>query len=125
MSSGYRHHVPGRLRVRTERIKNRPAAASAVEQLMATVAGVQRAQATALTGSVTVHYDAAATTAVTVLSVLHAHGYIQDCSLPEWRTAQRNPAGGELAARIASRVASALAEKALERAVATLIAAAL
>jgi hypothetical protein len=121
MSSSYRHHVPGRLRVRSERIKNRPTAAAAVESLIAAAPGVQRVKGNTITGSVTVNYEPSATTAAAILDLLQTHGYIQDCSLPPYR----HVPAGDLTARIGSRVAKALAEKALERAFAALIAAAL
>lgn len=122
--SSYRHHVPGRLRIRSRRIKNQPAAADAVQQLMRSVPGVQAALANTLTGSVTIHYDVA-TTADSLVGVLHAHGYIQDPSIPQSQPSLPNGEGADVAGRIASRLAGAVAEKAVERAVFAMIAAVL
>ena len=125
MSTDYRHHVPGRLRVRSSRIKQQALAAADAQSTLSVLAGVARVESNVLTGSVTIHYNPATITAEHLLHHLHSGGYIDGCELPQPPPPRIARTGSNPAARIMTSVASALAEKALERTLATLIAAAL
>jgi Heavy metal associated domain 2 len=51
------HRVEGRLRLRVNRIKNRPSSAASLQASLKTVGGVTDASANPLTGSVLIVYD--------------------------------------------------------------------
>jgi hypothetical protein len=125
MDSAYVHHVPGRLRVRTARIKNDGRAARTAEELLASVAGVQRTAANTVTGSLTLHYDGAKTCVDELLRFLKTHQYVDERVVPI-RQRSAWPAGsGEIALSVVSRLAKIAAEKAIERSLMTLVAAVL
>lgn len=123
MESVYVHHVPGRLRVRTSRIRNDERAARAAEELMASVPGVQRATTNTVTGSLTLHYDGAKTCVDELLPVLKAHQYIDArfATIPQPSFPQIGST--DIAVRLASRLARIAAEKAIERSLLSLVAA--
>jgi Heavy metal associated domain 2 len=73
----YIHNTPGRLRVRTEAVRNRPAAAEAVRALVAGTPHVYSVEANPLTGSITVRYDHARMDASTLLGILRGNGYLE------------------------------------------------
>jgi hypothetical protein len=121
----YRHHVPGRLRIRTARIKGNVEAARVAERLVGSEPGVTRIDTNTATGSITVHYDVKSTSVSAVMAALHAHGYLADPSVPKEFVLRKSRTTERLAARALSSIAAMVAEKALERTVATLIAAVL
>ena len=51
------HHIPGRVRVHVPKAKGNPGACKSINDLALSIPGIQRIQASALTGSVVVHYD--------------------------------------------------------------------
>lgn len=75
----YVHHTPGRLRVRTPVIWKREYKALAAERLYAGFDGVYLVRASALTGSVVVHFDPE------IVSVEAVAGRLVEASyLPAW-----------------------------------------
>jgi copper chaperone CopZ len=73
----YIHHVPGRLRVRTQLLKRDENRARAAEQIVQAIYGVTSARANALTGSITVNFQRDVVSADTVLETLAARGYYE------------------------------------------------
>ncbi|MEW6218756.1 MAG: HMA2 domain-containing protein [Thermodesulfobacteriota bacterium] len=70
----YKHHVPGRLRIRSPRVRRNEAAAQETERLISQLAGVRSVQANPVTGSVTVQYDRERLTPVAILRLLEREG---------------------------------------------------
>lgn len=62
------HFTPGRLRVRVDHLKDNPALANQVQDLLAGVEGVETVKANALTGSLLIQYDPAQTASLDVLT---------------------------------------------------------
>jgi hypothetical protein len=73
----YIHNIPGRLRVRTEAVRNNSAAAAAARALLAATPHVLSVETNPLTGSITVHYDPAGLSAPPLLGILRRHGYLE------------------------------------------------
>jgi hypothetical protein len=71
----YFHSVRGRLRVKSPAIKNRPAKAEEVKELLSSVKGVNSSITNTVTGSIVVLYDHELTDASGVLAVLEKKGY--------------------------------------------------
>jgi hypothetical protein len=53
------HHVPGRIRIKVLRLRDKPQACKAIDDMAAAIQGVQSIKAHPVTGSVLVHYDKA------------------------------------------------------------------
>jgi hypothetical protein len=64
------HTMPGRVRLRVDKVKGNPAFAQKAQDKLGRVPGVKRVEAQPLTGSVLVYYDAAALLAEGTLAVL-------------------------------------------------------
>ena len=73
----YIHHVPGRLRIRTPRLKRDALHAEAVEAFVQTIEGVTAVRASSVTGSITVGYQRDVVKAETILEALALRGYYQ------------------------------------------------
>lgn len=70
----YVHHVPGRLRLKSPVIKERPGKATAVKEIMEGFDGIQDVSANSVTGSIVVHYDARLLKPEAILNMLKVHG---------------------------------------------------
>lgn len=68
--SYYIHDLPGRLRIKTPKVKNNKEAACAVESLLVTMAGVASVAVNTTTGSCLVNYDPEKAKRDDILSVL-------------------------------------------------------
>lgn len=108
----YVHHVHGRLRVRSRRLRNNASALHGLCDRLNALPGIREARGNALTGSVLVHYDPAVTTVESIWERLHREGLAP---------APRPDLGGngsrmdEAADRIASFAVNYAVEKLIER----------
>jgi hypothetical protein len=73
----YIHHVPGRLRIRTPRLKRDTSRAQAAEAFMLTIEGVTAARANSVTGSITLSYQRDVVGPEKILDALALRGYYQ------------------------------------------------
>ena len=76
MPSAYIHDIPGRLRVRTDAIKNDERAAAAVRRLLISIPASTMVETNTLTGSITVTYDPDSATAREMIVTLVRHRYL-------------------------------------------------
>ncbi len=116
----YIHHVPGRLRIRTPKLKRDDRRAKAAEQLLQSIDGVRSVRANAVTGSITLMYERDTVDSATILRALALHGYYEPDTVRH--------ADGQLhdmAARTGGKLSKALfgfvVEKAFERSAVALI----
>ncbi len=70
----YIHHVPGRLRVRTQAFRCQPSRIRAAADRLAGLDGIQEVAANAQAGSITVHYDPQLRTQAELLGLLEDFG---------------------------------------------------
>ncbi|MFH2093307.1 MAG: HMA2 domain-containing protein [Pseudomonadota bacterium] len=71
------HVVPGRLRVKLEKLKNNPYQLDRVKELLK-IEGVHKIKSTSLTGSMVIEYDNLTTTPEAILTILDKNGYSID-----------------------------------------------
>jgi copper chaperone CopZ len=71
----YIHHVPGRLRIRTPKLKRDDGRARDAEQLLQSIDGVSSVRANTMTGSITLMYERDTVNSETILRALEQHGY--------------------------------------------------
>jgi hypothetical protein len=129
----YIHDIPGRLRIRCGGLRKNETRATAVREALASMTGVKSVVVNPLTGSATLHYDAAALTVPAVLAVLKAHGCFDD-AVSGRRPVIHRPAIGTTGATrsraatttqpswLTKAVAGFLVEKAIERSLHALVA---
>jgi len=71
----YIHHVPGRLRIRTPKLKRDAGRAKTAEQLLQSINGVSSVRANDVTGSITLIYERDTVSSEEILRTLARHGY--------------------------------------------------
>jgi hypothetical protein len=71
----YFHHIPGRLRVKSPLLKKNPPLVNQVQQLLASIHGVNSIAPNLLTGSVVIQYDPQQASSEDILHTLTRAGY--------------------------------------------------
>ncbi len=110
---GYLHQLPGRLRVRSDVLKQNPKLASELLTAIGMMPGVRSVDVSILTGSVLVHYDPLRGSSDQVVAALRGHGVVHDATAP----ATSSSRGSSLRRTIGNAVLAAVLQQALERAV--------
>jgi hypothetical protein len=121
---GYIHHIPGRLRLRSELVKRNDARAAEAVAFLRSIAGVHSAAANPLTGSLTIHYNTALTTGDALYKALKEAGWLtpRQTLLPPPPPAPVL-GGSAVGVKIAKKLTLFALEQAAERSLAALIAA--
>lgn len=128
----YIHHVPGRLRVRLAGAKNNPTKTQSLRTLLRSTPGVLSVTASAVTGSVLVHYDSRYTSAPALLQQLRARDARQPVSttailrpsvIRASAAANHQPFTTRIRRRVAKAAIDFIVDKAVEKATYALIAA--
>ena len=112
--SHYIHHVPGRLRVRTQSLRCQPSRVEAAARRLSELDGVGPVAINARAGSITVHYDPAQRTQGELLDLIEELG----CIGARRTTA---PHGGQVANLFGKALVGALAQTVAQRSVQTLV----
>ncbi|EIJ40979.1 hypothetical protein BegalDRAFT_0053 [Beggiatoa alba B18LD] len=73
----YIHHIPGRLRVRTDRLRHATCQSTELSELLLQLKGVESCQINPKTGSLLVHYDVTCLTGDDILYQLHKVGCLE------------------------------------------------
>lgn len=73
----YIHHVPGRLRIRSPKLKRDAGRAKAAEELLQSIGGVSSVRANDVTGSITLTYERDTVSSEEILRTLERHGYYE------------------------------------------------
>jgi hypothetical protein len=110
------HHVPGRMRVRSPRVKNNHRHAQALEQFLRGLDGVGEASASTVTGSVVVHYAVGETSGQAILDRLKTSGFLVAHPEP-------TPPVISLSKSVGQRALETVVEKLVERSAVALISA--
>jgi hypothetical protein len=128
--SHYVHHVPGRLRIKSQVFKNSGGDAVAVRRLLDDLVGVHAIEINQLTGSLLVRYDKSLLSSSKILGLLVANGFINHLPDLGRRPAPRRiPASlrehaiRNLIAALPRIIADIVVEKLLQRAALALVAA--
>jgi hypothetical protein len=114
------HHVPGRLRVRSPRLKRNARLAETARRELGLVAGITGVRVTEVTGSITLTYDVGTLGKQDLLELLLARGWITADLLAEPSSPGSAARAGEV---LAKATVALLVEKAIERSTIALIAA--
>lgn len=118
--STYVHHVPGRLRIHTAAVKRNPEAAAFARQRLSAMAGVLSAEASTVTGSVTLRYDPATISHHDIFAELRRAGYSHGSPAEDGPPGPESIVNG-YADVVAEKIAAFVVKKVLERSAAALI----
>lgn len=110
----YIHHVPGRLRVRTQAFRCQPSRVQQAAQRLRAMEGVGDVEINSAAGSITVRYDPDRCTHRALLAVLEDLGCVR---APRLSSSQ----GGEMAGLFGKALVGALAQTLAQRSVQTLV----
>lgn len=118
----YMHQVPGRIRVRSPRLKNNTRRATEVRSRLMFLPGIMSVDTNPLTGSLTVRFDESATSSEALLTTLQQQGFSAPTPQP-----QRPLLEDALAQRALGKAGKALCvyllKKAVEESVVAVVAA--
>lgn len=115
----YIHHIPGRLRVRTQSFRCRPGQIESASRGLSSLEGVNDVAVNARAGSITVRYDPGQCTQGELLAVLEELGCISG-----QRNSGQQPTGvvgGKAAGLFGKALVGALAQTLAQRSVQTLV----
>lgn len=115
-NKAYIHHIPGRLRVRTQAIKNDRAAATQLQNSLAAIPGVTSASANALTGSTIGTYNTKRVNSEIILDVFRHSGYLGTTHANETMRAVSSPAAWLFTVVILPKLGEAILGWTVERA---------
>lgn len=118
--SHYVHHLPGRLRVKSQTLRRNEHEAAQVREYLDGLHGVTSAEVNTVTGSLLIKYDASLVGAQTLLNSLRGQGIIK--SHPPLQS-EINVGRPDLGQKISDTVVNKLVETMVERSAAALIAA--
>ncbi len=116
--SHYIHHVPGRLRVKSPRLKRNEHEAAQAKGYMDRVDGVLSTEVNTVTGSMLIKYDAKQVAAQTLLNSLRTQGHVHPQQGHE--TGYTGPGIGQ---KLSDTVMNKLVETIIERSATALVAA--
>lgn len=120
----YIHHITGRLRTRYPQLKNNPARARAVEAAIRRLDGVISVEASTITGSLLIRYDAHATRNQALLeSLFQAKRQLGLMQVQHSPARIANPAVPALAESVTDKLLGMAVEKCIERSAFALFAA--
>ncbi len=72
------HHVPGRMRIRSEAVKGNEPRALEAERLLRAVAGVRSVRANTVTGSIVIEYQPGLADLAALAQMLHERGFFAE-----------------------------------------------
>lgn len=117
--SHYFHHVPGRIRIRSRRLRSDLAHAQALVARLLETEGVREVKANERNGSITIHYDRNEATGIQIIGMLAAEGFVPNGQVT---TQSFAPSGdGDLLATFSRAVVGAVAQQTVTRSLSTLV----
>lgn len=110
--TSYTHHVPGRLRIRSAALKSNPEMAEKARAMVAPLPGIKSVETNPLTGSLTLHYRPAVTSAQTICDAVARVGIVvkpvSDCPIRRTGEHLGKAAGAMLMDKLVERSAGLL-----------------
>lgn len=115
----YIHSTPGRLRVRSARLRGSPGEGAQLRAHLLAVSGIRAVEVNDLLGSILIRYDSALISVAEVWSALFRSGHVQDLRPPQAGDADSPLA--VLTGTVSRRLVEMLAEKIAEASVAAVL----
>jgi len=117
----YVHHIPGRLRVKSPRLKGNAGEGAAIKASLMALEGVEAAETNTVTGSVTVSYDPERCDADKITAYLQATGHLRQAVAP---MIAEPPSGAAMSIDpLAHMIMTAVLKKLIERSATAMVAA--
>jgi hypothetical protein len=110
----YCHITPGRLRVKTAKIRQNAGEAEKVRVMLRAMPGIETVSVNALTGSITVMHSGSAAESESILSVLKDEGYVKDLQVAGEGDPPMESFLSRFGATVGKVVLGAVVEKAFE-----------
>lgn len=117
--STYIHHVPGRLRIKSPRLKRNAHAAEQTRDHIESLHGVHSTEVNTVTGSLLIKYDSSLVGGQTLLNTLRSLGHL----MPHHTHDEIHYQGPGIGQKVSDTVVNKLLETVIERSATALIAA--
>jgi hypothetical protein len=117
--SHYFHHVPGRIRIRSRRLRSDVAHAESLVARLVETEGVNDVRINERNGSITIHYDRSAATGIQIIGMLASEGFVPNGQVTEQRGAASGD--GDLFAAFSRAIVGAVAQQTVTRSLSTLV----
>ncbi|MFW5816031.1 MAG: HMA2 domain-containing protein [Wenzhouxiangella sp.] len=117
--SHYFHHVPGRIRIRSRRLRSNVAHAQALVAHLLETEGVQDVKTNERNGSITIHYDRSEATGIRIIGMLASEGFVPNGQVTQQTSAASGD--GDLFAAFSRAVVGAVAQQTVTRSLSTLV----
>lgn len=117
--SHYFHHVPGRIRIRSKRLRSDVAHAEALVKRLMETEGVREVKTNARNGSITIQYDRSEATGIQIIGMLAAEGFVPNGQVTQQSTPE--PGEGDLMTAFSRALVGAVAQQTVTRSLTTLV----
>lgn len=117
--SHYFHHVPGRIRIRSRRLRADVAHTQALVARLMETEGVKEVKTNERNGSITINYDRSEATGIQIIGMLASEGFVPNGQVTEQRSAA--PGEGDLFAAFSRAIVGAVAQQTVTRSLSTLV----
>jgi hypothetical protein len=117
--SHYFHHVPGRIRIRSRRLRADVAHTEGLVKRLMETEGVREVKTNVRNSSITIQYDRSEATGIQIIGMLAAAGFV-----PNGQVTQQNAsesADGDLMAAFSRALVGAVAQQTVTRSLTTLV----
>jgi hypothetical protein len=115
--SHYFHHVPGRIRVRSKRLRSDVKRTESLVSRLADTEGVREVKLNERNCSITIRYDRSEATGIQIIGMLAAEGFVPNGQV----TQQRGSDDGDLMAAFSRALVGAVAQQTVTRSLTTLV----
>ena len=117
--SHYFHHVPGRIRIRSKRLRSDVAHAQLLVARLNETEGVTDVKLNERNGSITINYDRSEATGIQIIGMLASAGFVPNGQVTQQRSAESD--GGDLFGAFSRAIVGAVAQQTVTRSLSTLV----
>ena len=117
--SHYFHHVPGRIRIRSKRLRSDVARAESLVARLTETEGVREVKLNERNCSITIRYDRSEATGIQIIGMLAAEGFVPNGQVTQQRASASDD--GDLMAAFSRALVGAVAQQTVTRSLTTLV----
>ena len=117
--SHYFHHVPGRIRIRSRRLRSDVAHAQSLVARLTETEGVTAVKTNERNGSITINYDRSEATGIKIIGMLASAGFVPNGQVTEQRSTESG--GADLFGAFSRAIVGAVAQQTVTRSLSTLV----
>ncbi len=117
--SHYFHHVPGRIRIRSRRLRADETQTESLVARLVETDGVQEVKVNQRNGSIIILYDRSEATGIQIIGMLAAEGFVPNGQVTQQQSSPSSE--GSLAGAFSRAIVGAVAQQTVTRSLTTLV----